>query len=53
MHLYQQFYSNLQFYLENLIEELGKIHNKGEIIVTMGAGDLWLKGKDIIGYLSK
>ena len=39
--------------LENLIEELEKIHNKGEIIVTMGAGDLWVKGKDIIDYLSK
>ena len=38
---------------ENLIEELSRIHTDGDLIITMGAGDIWAKGKDIIGYLEK
>ena len=38
---------------ENLIKELAKVHNDGELIITMGAGDLWMKGDELINYLSK
>ena len=38
---------------ENLIQELSKIYSQGEVIVTMGAGDLWMYGDEIIKYLSK
>ena len=38
---------------ENLIEELSRIHNNGDLIITMGAGDIWVKGDEIIGYLER
>ena len=37
---------------EKLIEELKNMHNQGDLIVTMGAGDLWSRGVEIIEYLS-
>ena len=36
---------------ENLIEQLKRIYQENQIIITMGAGDLWKKGEDIIKNL--
>ena len=38
---------------EELIDKLGQIHSKGNVVITMGAGDLWMKGNEIIGYLDR
>jgi len=38
---------------EELIDKLGQIHGKGNVILTMGAGDLWMRGNEIIGYLDR
>tara|TARA_Y100001970_G_C14207765_1_gene845063 strand:+ start:300 stop:1676 length:1377 start_codon:yes stop_codon:yes gene_type:complete len=38
---------------DNLIEKLKQVHCKGDAVITMGAGDLWMKGDEIIGYLKK
>ena len=37
---------------DKLIKELKNMHNQGDLIVTMGAGDLWNRGDEIIEYLS-
>ncbi|MAV64874.1 MAG: UDP-N-acetylmuramate--L-alanine ligase [Candidatus Marinimicrobia bacterium] len=37
---------------ENLIDELRASNDDDNVIITMGAGDLWLKGDEIIRWLS-